>query len=74
MSSEDLLLKLYDQIETELMYCDEAYTPFVCGQFSDVEARADIVRTIAETCISMKINIAQAIVQVEKTYNLNMLD
>jgi len=74
MASESLLSKLYSQIETELSFCDSALTPFVCSQFGDVESRADIVKTIAETCISMKINIAQGIVQVEKTYSLNALD
>lgn len=74
MTTESLISKLYSQIETELSFCDSAATPFICSQFGDLDTRSTIVKTIAETCVSMKITIAQAIVQVERTYNPNMLD
>ena len=74
MENDSILVRLYMQIQTELEFCNSDETPFVCEQFSDMDTRADIVQTIAETCISMKINISQAIVQVDRLYNINSLD
>lgn len=74
METESILERLYMQIQTELEFCNSEETPFICSQFSDMDARADIVKTIAETCISMKIGISQAIVHVERLYNINTLD
>ena len=74
METESILERLYMQIQTELEFCDSEQTPFICSQFSDMDSRADIVKTIAETCISMKIGISKAIVQVERLYNINTLD
>ena len=74
METEPIIERLYMQIQTELEFCNSDETPFICGQFSDMDSRADIVKTIAETCISMKISISKAIVQVERLYNINTLD
>jgi len=74
METEPIIERLYMQIQTELEFCNSDETPFICGQFSDMDSRADIVKTIAETCISMKISISKAIVQVERLYNINSLD
>jgi len=74
MESESIIERLYMQIQTELEFCNSDETPFICGQFSDMDSRADIVKTIAETCISMKISISKAIVHVERLYNINSLD
>ena len=74
METEPIIERLYMQIQTELEFCNSNETPFICGQFSDMDSRADIVKTIAETCISMKISISKAIVQVERLYNINTLD
>ena len=74
METESILERLYMQIQTELEFCNSEETPFISSQFSDMDARADIVKTIAETCISMKIGISQAIVHVERLYNINSLD
>ena len=68
------LERFYDQILTELEFCESKQTPYVCSQFGSPDARATLVKTIAETCISMKITIAQAITQVERLYGLNSLD
>ena len=74
MEKEPILERLYMQIQTELEFCNSKETPFICEQFSDMDTRADIVKTIAETCISMHIGISKAIVQVERLYNINSLD
>lgn len=74
MEQDPIIERLYTQIQTELEYCTSKDTPFICSQFSDMDLRAGIVKTIAETCISMKVGISQAIVQVERLYGINMLD
>lgn len=71
---DNTLERFYDQILTELEFCDSKQTPFICSQQSNPDATATLVKTIAETSISMKITIAQAIVQVEKLYGVNSID
>jgi hypothetical protein len=70
---EDKLLKerFYNQIETELEFCDSNVTPLICYNFSTPDLKAGLVETIAQTCISMKMDISEAIVEVERTYSLN---
>lgn len=65
--------ELYDQIEKELETCDAQETPTICSNLSNDKDKACIVETIAETALSMQINISQAIVQVEKQFNPNGL-
>lgn len=72
--AENILERLYLQIQTELEFCNSQDTPFVCSQFNDMDSRANIVKTIAETCVNNEIDIAKAIVQVERLYSLNSLD
>lgn len=68
---KNLKERFYNQIETELEFCDGSVTPLICFNYNDIELRASLVETIAETCISMKINISEAIVHVERLYSLN---
>jgi len=74
MDPSSILEALNSQIEVEIDFCDESMTPYVCGQFGNPDTRESIIKTIAETCLSMKLTIAQAIVQVESLYGLNRLD
>jgi hypothetical protein len=71
---ENLLEKLYTQIQTELEFCDSSVTPVVCYNYSNVELRNDLLQTIAETILSRKINISEAIVEVERLYSVNNID
>jgi hypothetical protein len=63
--------KFYTQISTELEFCDKEVTPLLCYNYSEPSLRASLIETIAQTCISMKISIAEALVEVERTYSLN---
>jgi hypothetical protein len=74
MQSESILERLYLQIQTELEFCNSQETPFVCSQFNDMDSRAIIVKTIAETAVNREIDIAKAIVEVERLYSLNSID
>ena len=74
MENAELKEKFYNQIETELGFCDSKVTPLICYNFQDPTLKATLIETIAETCISMKVNISEAIVNVEKLYSLNGLD
>jgi len=73
-SSNDLLERFYAQIEAELELCDGETTPLICYNYNNISLRRSLIETIAETCISRKITIAQAIVQVDKLYSLNSID
>lgn len=70
----DLKTELFSQIETELEFCDTVNTPLICSNMADPESKALLVRTIAETCLSRKIDISQAISEVEKAYGINDID
>lgn len=75
MSSEtELLEKLHAQIEAELELCDGETTPLICYNYNDLSLRKPLIETIAETCLSQKITIVQAIVQVDKLYSANSID
>jgi replication initiation and membrane attachment protein DnaB len=75
MSNEsELLEKFHAQIEAELQLCDGEITPLICYNFNDMSLRKSLIETIAETCLSQKITIAQAIVQVDKLYSANSID
>jgi hypothetical protein len=64
----------YSQIETELEFCDPKETPLVCYNYNMIPLKMSLIETIAETAISKKITISQAIQDVEKTYSLNSID
>jgi translation initiation factor 2 gamma subunit (eIF-2gamma) len=66
--------ELYEQIEKELETCDASETPVICSNLGDDQNRACIIQTIAETSLSMKLDITQAIIQVEKSFSLNDID
>jgi len=62
---------LYAQIEEELETCDPEQTPIICSNLSHEEDKACLVQTIAEFVLSMHLNISQAIVEVEKSFDVN---
>jgi len=68
---KELKERFYNQIETELEFCDSSVTPLICYNYSTPELRASLIETIAQTCISMKKDISEAIVDVERTYSTN---
>ena len=71
MINEDLYKRFLSSIEAELSFCDSEKTPLVCANFSNSSYKDSLIETIAETCISRKINISSAIVEVEKLYSIN---
>jgi hypothetical protein len=72
--NKELYQKFVKQIETELEFCDGSVTPLICYNFNNPMLRLSLVETIAETCISRKIGISDAIIEVEQMYSLNSLD
>jgi len=66
--------RLFTQIEAELDLCNGDITPLCCYNYTDLTLRQSLVETIAETCISMKIGISEAIVEVERLYSMNSID
>lgn len=70
----DLQKDFFTQIEAELEFCDETITPLVCSNYHNPDTKLQIVKTIAETSISGKITIAQAIIEVERLYSPNDID
>jgi translation initiation factor 2 gamma subunit (eIF-2gamma) len=67
----DIVEKLYSQIEKELETCSADETPVICENLDDEENKRCIIQTIAEFVLTQKINISQAIVQVERSFGLN---
>jgi len=65
---------LYQQIETELDFCDSVTNPIICSQLGNPENKAALIKTIAETCISGQLSISQAIAQTERFYSPNNID
>jgi len=74
MENNNLLQRFYNQIETELEFCDGHITPIVCHNYSNVAYKHDLVETIANIVVTQKISIAEAIVQVERMYDINNID
>jgi hypothetical protein len=74
MINETLYSQFLMQIEMELSMCDGNVTPLICYNYSNASLKKELIRTIAETCISQKIGIASAIVEVERLYSVNSLD
>lgn len=70
----DLQNDLFLQIEAELEFCDPIQTPLVCSNFNNPETRLQLIKTISETAISGKMNISQAIVEVERLYSPKDID
>jgi len=66
--------QLYDQIEKHLKTCDSSNTPVICTNLENDSARKCIVQTVAEFCMKKKLEISQAIIEVEKTYSINSND
>lgn len=69
-----MIKNLYLQIESELSTCDKKLTPVICENISTENGKSCIVQTIAEVSLSRKINISQAILEVEKTFSENNID
>lgn len=70
----DLQNELFLQVEAELEFCDSTQTPLVCANFNNPETRLQLIKTISETAISGKMNISQAIVEVERLYSPKDID
>jgi hypothetical protein len=70
----ELKNRFLSQIETELEFCDPKDTPLICYNYNQITLKKSLIDTIAETAISRRINISQAIAEVEKTYSINDID
>lgn len=70
----ELIDKLKEQIALELEYCDSDNTPFVCGQVSTQEGYKKIESLIIDLVCGDAFSINDAIIQIEKTYNINKID
>lgn len=66
--------KLKEQISLELEYCDSVNTPFVCGQISDKEGYEKIEKLIIDLICGDALSINDAILQLERTFNINKMD
>lgn len=74
MNNKKLQNDFYTQIDTELSFCDGNVTPLVCYNYANLKTRQSLIETIATTCISRKISISSAIVEVERLYSVNSID
>lgn len=72
--SSTLEQELFTQIEAELEQCSASTTPIICSNLTNPEAKATLVRTIADTCLKCQVSIASAIVMIERGYSLNDID
>jgi len=70
----ELQKELFNQIEAELFYCNDSTTPLICKNFNNPDTKNQLIKTIAQTCIEGKIQISQAIVEVERLYSPNDID
>jgi hypothetical protein len=61
-------------IKTELDLCDVKKTPTVCAISSTPEEYEDLEKMIIEKIKTEGLSIGQAIVEVEKEYNINLLN
>ena len=74
MINKNLQENFYTQIETALSFCDGNVTTLVFYNFSNLKLRKALIETIATTCLSRKISISSAIVEVERLYSVNSID
>lgn len=74
MENENLLQDFYDQIDAELSFCDGSKTPLICANLTSAENRKKLIETIAKTSIEGKLEISQAITEVERLYGTSDID
>ena len=66
--------EFYHQIEQELNYCDSSVTPLICANMQTPESKMKLIAAIAKTSLDGRIDIAKAIVEVERLYSANDID
>ena len=65
----ELRSRLEAQVLAELDFCDSETSPLICFNISDDVKKEQIVKTIIETVMSRKIDIQEAIVEVERLFS-----
>ncbi len=67
------LERLKELIKAELELCDAISTPTVC-EMNTIENYAELERLIINKVAHQGLSIGQAIVELEKEYNINLID
>lgn len=72
MNKETVLQALKEQIREQLDLCDPSETPQICAVLSTEKGFDDIEKMIIEKVLyGNDISIANAIVEIENSYNIN---
>lgn len=71
---ENLENEFLEQINAALDLCDATETPTICSMLSTEESRESIVRLVAKTVLNRKMDIQEAIVQIENEFDPNSID
>ena len=71
---ENLLDQLNEQINALLDLCTATQTPTVCGLASTEEGRQKVFELIQKKVIRERLSIGEAIVSIEREYNINSSD
>ena len=73
MATKDSLQELKDLISLILMDIDRYDYPYVYDMINDPEVRANLEENIINLCKETGMTIQDAILQIERDYNPNML-
>ena len=66
--------RLKEEIALQFEYCNPADTPFLCGQLATKEGYDKMMNLIIDLVGGDALSISQAMLQVERTYNINSID
>ena len=69
------LEELRESISTHLDLCEAKNTPFVCANCSTPDGKSKMIDSIVEIIIKQdNMTVGGAILELERLYNVNMLD
>jgi hypothetical protein len=74
MEGENLEQQLRESIITHLDLCNETDTPAVCSMCGDKEGKRKVIDLVVKLILQSKMDVPDAIVAVEKTFNPNEMD
>ena len=71
---ENLHEKLVRAIKEELNLCDSFETPIICQMLNDAGAKEKLISLIIKKVLKQKIEISEAIKQIDGEFNPNAID
>ena len=73
-NTSELHQQLIAAINTHLDLCEMQDTPVICGMINEPENRQKVIDAVIDIILKQKLDVPQAIIQLDNMYNINHID